>query len=42
MGVRYEVGNTDRENIPCEGRVVIVANHPLGALDALALVDLVG
>ena len=38
----YRVAPTDRENIPSEGRVVIVANHPLGALDALALLDLVG
>jgi len=38
----YNVANTDRENIPVEGRVVVVANHPLGALDALALIDLVG
>jgi putative hemolysin len=38
----YSVANTDRENIPAEGRVVIVANHPLGALDALALLHLVG
>ncbi|HRQ66076.1 MAG TPA: GNAT family N-acyltransferase [Xanthomonadaceae bacterium] len=38
----YAVANTDRENIPAEGRVVIVANHPLGALDALALLHLVG
>src|SRR5690606_8078754 len=38
----YAVARTDRENIPVEGRVVIVANHPLGALDAIALLDLVG
>ena len=42
LEVSYSVANTDRENIPVEGRVVIVANHPLGALDALALIDLVG
>ena len=42
FGISYSVANTDRENIPVDGRVVIVANHPLGALDALALVDLVG
>jgi len=40
--VSYAVANTDRENIPVEGPVVIVANHPLGALDALALIHLVG
>ncbi|MEA3289880.1 MAG: lysophospholipid acyltransferase family protein, partial [Campylobacterota bacterium] len=29
-------------NIPSTGKVVIVANHPLGALDALSLLKLVG
>lgn len=38
----YRVAHTDRDNIPAEGRCVIVANHPLGALDALALLHLVG
>lgn len=38
----YRIAPTDRANIPAEGRVVIVANHPLGALDALSLLDLVG
>ncbi len=42
LKVSYSVANTDRENIPIDGRVVIVANHPLGALDALALIQLVG
>ncbi len=42
MRFSYRVAPTDRENIPSEGRVVIVANHPLGALDALALLNLVG
>ncbi|MGN6521341.1 MAG: GNAT family N-acyltransferase [Dokdonella sp.] len=42
LEVSYSVANTDRENIPVAGRVVIVANHPLGALDALALIHLVG
>lgn len=37
----YRVSNRDRENIPCSGRVVIVSNHPVGTLDALALVQLV-
>lgn len=38
----YRVAPTDRANIPSEGRVVIVANHPLGALDALSLLHLIG
>lgn len=42
LRLRYSVANTDRENIPVEGGVVIVATHPLGALDALALIHLVG
>ncbi|HJT97478.1 MAG TPA: lysophospholipid acyltransferase family protein, partial [Rhodanobacteraceae bacterium] len=40
--ISYYLANTDRENIPVDGRVVIVANHPLGAMDALALIHLVG
>ncbi|WP_261841515.1 lysophospholipid acyltransferase family protein [Aliamphritea ceti] len=38
----YSLSNTDRLNIPSSGRVVIIANHPLGALDGLALIKLVG
>lgn len=38
----YLVASTERENIPASGRVVIVANHPLGSLDGLALLKLVG
>ena len=42
LGVRYRVAHTDREHIPAEGRLIVVANHPLGAIDALALLHLVG
>lgn len=38
----YSIAHRDRKNIPATGRVVIVANHPLGALDGLALLRLVG
>ena len=38
----YAVSHRDRANIPATGRVVIVANHPLGALDGLSLLKLVG
>lgn len=38
----YSISHRDRKNIPATGRVVIVANHPLGALDGLALLKLVG
>ena len=38
----YKVVGREIENIPAEGRVVIVANHPLGLLDGVALLKLVG
>ena len=37
----YLVSDTDAENVPVSGRVVIIANHPLGSLDAFALIKLV-
>ncbi|MBS0590863.1 MAG: lysophospholipid acyltransferase family protein [Proteobacteria bacterium] len=40
--VGYRLSHVERENIPVQGRVVLVANHPLGAFDALALLHLVG
>jgi len=36
----FSVSDKDRENIPSSGRVVIIANHPLGGLDAFALLKL--
>jgi putative hemolysin len=38
---KYSLSNRDRANIPAQGRVVIVANHPLGSLDGLALLKMV-
>jgi putative hemolysin len=37
----YTVTDRDRENIPVSGRVMIVANHPIGTLDGLTLLKLV-
>ena len=37
----YAIPHRDKKNIPATGRVVIIANHPLGALDGLALLKLV-
>ena len=37
----YQTSEKNIQNIPSTGRVVIIANHPLGALDALSLVKLV-
>lgn len=38
----YSISHKEQMNIPSSGRVVIIANHPLGALDGLALLKLVG
>lgn len=38
----YAVSARDRANIPAEGRLVIIANHPIGSLDGLALLKLIG
>lgn len=37
----YVASSKEIENIPKTGKVVIIANHPLGALDALTLLKLV-
>ncbi len=40
FSVSYSVRDKERENIPTEGRLVIIANHPIGSLDALALIKM--
>lgn len=37
----YFVSSKDKFKIPAEGKLIIVANHPLGALDSLALIKAV-
>ena len=37
----FSISNRDRARIPDQGRVLIVANHPIGSLDGLALLKLV-
>ena len=37
----YRLRDRERHHIPAHGRVVIVANHPIGSLDGLALLKLV-
>lgn len=41
LNVSYKVIHREIENIPALGKVIIVANHPLGALDALTLIQMV-
>ncbi|RDV29312.1 GNAT family N-acetyltransferase [Alteromonas aestuariivivens] len=41
FNVSYSIRDIEKERIPSEGRVVIIANHPLGSLDGLALIKLV-
>lgn len=37
----YSISRREKDNIPSQGRVVIIANHPIGSLDGLALLRLV-
>ncbi|MEQ9210424.1 MAG: GNAT family N-acetyltransferase, partial [Pseudomonadales bacterium] len=37
----YLIDDSSFENIPKQGRFVLVANHPIGSLDGLALLQLV-
>ncbi|WP_045855558.1 GNAT family N-acyltransferase [Teredinibacter purpureus] len=37
----YTVNERDKARIPPQGRVVIIANHPIGSLDGLALLKLI-
>lgn len=42
LDIDYSITNGRLENIPQEGPVVIVANHPLGAIEGVVLADLIG
>ena len=42
LDARYTVDPAALARIPASGRLLVVANHPSGALDALALLDAVG
>ncbi|WP_200947002.1 lysophospholipid acyltransferase family protein [Lysobacter sp. Root494] len=42
LQARYAADVAELRRIPASGRLLIVANHPSGALDALALLDAVG
>ena len=38
----YTVSDREKRRIPAQGRVVIISNHPIGSLDGLALLKMVG
>lgn len=42
LGTSYHVDEREREHIPVDGPLLVVANHPLGMQDALTLLDLIG
>jgi len=41
LGFRYDFNADGFENIPAKGGIIIIANHPLGALDGLSVLHLV-
>ncbi|WP_299941963.1 GNAT family N-acyltransferase [uncultured Microbulbifer sp.] len=41
LDFRYGLDPSELERVPADGPLVIVANHPLGSLDGLALIDMI-
>ena len=41
LGVEYAATDADRARIPSKGPLIVVANHPFGAVEGLILLDLV-
>ena len=39
-GISYVIGDGDLANIPSEGPVIVICNHPTGAMDGIVLIDL--
>lgn len=42
LGTSYHINPREREHIPVDGPLLVVANHPLGMQDAMALIQLIG
>ncbi|HEY5972335.1 MAG TPA: GNAT family N-acyltransferase [Pseudoxanthomonas sp.] len=42
LNLRYTVDQVERHRIPATGRLLVIANHPSGGLDALALLHFIG
>jgi putative hemolysin len=41
FNISYSARDVEKERLPNQGKLVIIANHPIGSLDALALIKLV-
>jgi len=41
LNISYLTDNRQIQNIPPVGKVIIVANHPLGAMDAFCLIKMI-
>ena len=41
LDISYKVNQQQLENIPAIGKAIVVANHPLGAADALSLIKMI-
>lgn len=41
LNFSYKLNMKELENIPVDSKVIIIANHPLGALDALSLIHMI-
>src|SRR3954470_16965908 len=42
LHIEYDLADEDAAKIPASGPVVVVANHPFGAMDAVILGDILG
>lgn len=42
LDIKYEIHEEDLKRIPKEGSFIIVANHPLGALDGILMMHIIG